>query len=450
VGEHTLAELDLDQRSQVIGENLRKYRLLKGLRQEEVAKGLCSVSQLSKVENGKTVLKMSLLKSIADRLGVTVEQLESTDAYQEELRETFEMANTAFAAGNIEKSLELVRVVLEKSQEGGYPSLYAEALLLECRELNRLHRYAEVIERVERVLASDQTATSMDTVIKVNLMVELGRAYETQGDMTRAFELYFRADEEFQTIEVIDERCMRDLFVLAVSHYRMRNYRTGLRYVSKVEQIAVELAFHTWRIYAQSLKTKLYTHLGEYEKAREIFPKLLEEAQKQALIEKVGDIQNNYGCLYMAMGEYGEAQSHLQKSVKMYELLGEEVEMSSVYLNLVEAAYREREYARAATYMEQVQSLLQRLPSNRTYQYRARAQHLQGKLHAASGDFAQYVQALQGALEIYDQHGVVLEAYDVAVELADALYEKGEDNAVEMYRKAVEYRNKSRLLGMKK
>lgn len=448
MGEHTLAELDLDQRSQVIGENLRKYRLLKGLRQEEVAKGLCSVSQLSKVENGKTALKMSLLKAIADRLGVTVEQLESTDAYQEELRETFALANTAFAAGNIEKSLELVRVVLEKSQEGGYPALYAEALLLECRELNKIHRFQDVIERIERVLATDHTA--MDTVIKVNLMVELGRAYETQGDMTRAFELYFRADEEFQTIEVIDERCMRDLFVLAVSHFRMRNYRTGLRYVTKVEQIAEESTRHTWRIYAQSLKTKLYTHLGEYEKAREIFPKLLEEAQKQALIEKVGDIQNNYGCLYMAMGEYGEAQSHLQKSIKMYELVGEEVDMSSVYLNLVEAAYREREYARAATYLEQVQALLQRLPSNRTYQYRARAQHLQGKLQAADGHFAQYVQALQAALEIYDQHGVVLEAYDVAVELADALYDQGDDNAVEMYRKAVEYRNKSRLLGMKK
>ncbi|MGZ4164333.1 MAG: helix-turn-helix domain-containing protein, partial [Tumebacillaceae bacterium] len=112
-----LATHDVDERNKIIGENLRKYRLLKGLTQDELAEGICSISQLSKIENGKTYVKRALLKQMAERLSVTIERIESTDALQEELSDTLQLAKDAFTTTNYDKAYELVSDVIRKGEE---------------------------------------------------------------------------------------------------------------------------------------------------------------------------------------------------------------------------------------------------------------------------------------------------------------------------------------------
>ncbi len=54
-----------------VGRLLKYHRLQQGLKQDYVCKGICTVSHLSKVENGKTNAPQSLVRAIFKRLNIT-------------------------------------------------------------------------------------------------------------------------------------------------------------------------------------------------------------------------------------------------------------------------------------------------------------------------------------------------------------------------------------------
>ena len=61
--------------NQPLGNNIRKYRIIRGCKQKDFAKNLgVARSTLSKIENGKSV-KIPLLQKIATCLKVKVQQL---------------------------------------------------------------------------------------------------------------------------------------------------------------------------------------------------------------------------------------------------------------------------------------------------------------------------------------------------------------------------------------
>ncbi|WP_408009043.1 helix-turn-helix domain-containing protein [Pseudalkalibacillus sp. A8] len=62
----------------MIGQRIRYYRKTKGLTQEELARGICSVSYLSKIENGDAKSSEDVIELLCERLGIsaTEEQLD--------------------------------------------------------------------------------------------------------------------------------------------------------------------------------------------------------------------------------------------------------------------------------------------------------------------------------------------------------------------------------------
>lgn len=62
-----------------LGKNIRKYRLLNGICQEDLAERCnCSVSQIAHIEKGLGKPSLEMVVIIANKLGVTVDQLLST------------------------------------------------------------------------------------------------------------------------------------------------------------------------------------------------------------------------------------------------------------------------------------------------------------------------------------------------------------------------------------
>lgn len=59
-----------------IGKNIRKYRLLCGFRQEDLAEACgCNNSHIGKIENAKGIPSLEMIVRIANALSVTVDQL---------------------------------------------------------------------------------------------------------------------------------------------------------------------------------------------------------------------------------------------------------------------------------------------------------------------------------------------------------------------------------------
>lgn len=62
-----------------LGKNIRKYRHMLGLRQEDLAEKCgCSNSHIGQIENGRGIPSLEMTVNIANALGVTVDQLINT------------------------------------------------------------------------------------------------------------------------------------------------------------------------------------------------------------------------------------------------------------------------------------------------------------------------------------------------------------------------------------
>jgi len=60
----------------IVGKNIRRYRLLKGLRQEDLAEVCgCSNSHIGQIENARGIPSLEMAVKIANALSVTVDQL---------------------------------------------------------------------------------------------------------------------------------------------------------------------------------------------------------------------------------------------------------------------------------------------------------------------------------------------------------------------------------------
>ncbi|ASS74271.1 hypothetical protein CIG75_04235 [Tumebacillus algifaecis] len=426
---------DGETRNRIIGDNLRRYRLLRGYTQDEAAEGLCSISQLSKVENGKTQLKPSLLKILAERLGVTMEQLESADSLLDELNESLELGKAAVTAGHFEKAFSFYQNVISTSREHGYQQVFVEAVLGECRLLNRLHGGAGVVERIGEVLEDPDGASEAKQ--RVELLIELGKAHRLNGNMMMAHDCYCRADEEFEHVKGKKETHLRTYYELADCHFYMQNYRTALRYIEKAEQLAQELLMHLTRIRCTYYKATILRKMGHDEKAKALFLGALKEAQDNQLLFDVATINNNLGCLYKASCEYGHAIMHFQRAIQVFELLNQEQYFCDPYLNLAEIALAMQDVTKCQRYLSEVMNIVER-SGGQQYMEQARALQILSWIERDAGNFERYSEQAQEVLALYEQHAVVGEAYELAVELADAYYERQDARAVELYRKAIE------------
>lgn len=439
--------LDGEARNRIVGENLRRYRLLRGFTQDEAAEGLCSISQLSKVENGKTHLKPSLLKVLAERLGVTMEQLESADSLHDELTETLELAKAATLAGHDERAFGYFRKVSGTAREHGYRLIFVEAILGECRLLNRLNGCAQVVEVITEVLAEPNGCEEPKQ--RVELLIELGKAHRLSGNMMMAHDCFCRADEEFEHVDGKNESHLRTYYELADCHFYMQNYRTALRYMEKAEQLSQELSMHLTRIRCTYYKATILRKMGQSEKAKGLFIGSLKEAQDNQLLFDVATINNNLGCLFKAAGEYGQANAHFQRALQVYELLNQEQYLCDPYLNLAEIALSVQDVQKCLGHLADVIGIVER-SGGKFYMEHAKALQIRSWVERDAGNFERYVEQAMEVLAIYRQHSVVGEAYGLAVELADALFERKDGRAVELYRMAIELNEQVMAFGFRR
>lgn len=62
----------------MVGQRIRSYRKTKGLTQEELAQGICSVSYLSKIEKGDAKSSEEVINMLCERLGISPEDVDES------------------------------------------------------------------------------------------------------------------------------------------------------------------------------------------------------------------------------------------------------------------------------------------------------------------------------------------------------------------------------------
>ena len=116
--------------STTFGENIRKYRLLKGLTQEELALaiGYKTKGAVNKIENNVTKLPQNKIQACADALGVPVAKLFSDAEPVVPREQTLIIGFLPYLARADEATLDIVRKILDMPKREATSGLCTEVL----------------------------------------------------------------------------------------------------------------------------------------------------------------------------------------------------------------------------------------------------------------------------------------------------------------------------------
>jgi len=186
------AELYLAMDPAAVGKRLRTARVASGLSQTEVADGLLSVPQLSRIESGKRRPRLDMLVTLAGRLGTTaVDLLTGVPADREsEIRLAADMAELALLSGDGASALTDAEKLLGTDEIGALPDVERRVRRTRARAL-------EVTGDLYGAAAAFEYLTGTDGIDLdwIRDAIGLSRCLRTLGDYARAVELGERAQE---------------------------------------------------------------------------------------------------------------------------------------------------------------------------------------------------------------------------------------------------------------
>lgn len=420
-----------------IGENLRKHRLLRGLKQEELCAGVCSVSQYSKIETGKAHAQDSQIKTFAGRLGLTVSNLLNLDSYEICLSEKLAMAKRVLSTKQFEKALSMTKDLIEEVRNSEYVSLYVEAVYFEARVNGLLFRWQDVIGSLSHLLNS---GTPLPTNRIVEILGELGTAYMHDGDMEEALRCYARAYQLMPVVPDDTAWALTIAFRLARQNYQLRNFPESFRLAEQSHRLATKANLHIWRMRAKALMAMAAFYSGKKALGYQLVIENVKEAEENMLIADIGGNATNLGCMYLEDGDLINARHFFERGANHMELLDNEYKFFLIepYLELAMIAVQEGNERRAQTYLDQVQELMETV-DGATYLYSARIDKVRATKATKLGDFDLQLQCLQKAHTIYLKHKVFWEAYLTAIEIAELMVQIHHVDAVEYYRLAIKH-----------
>lgn len=91
-----------------IGQIIKLYRYKQNMTQSELAEGICSVSHLSKIENGSKEANQDTINLLLERLGISQEKLSQKARHLLSLLDEFQMNMYFYALDQAEQNAEMI------------------------------------------------------------------------------------------------------------------------------------------------------------------------------------------------------------------------------------------------------------------------------------------------------------------------------------------------------
>ncbi|MDW0116593.1 helix-turn-helix domain-containing protein [Sporosarcina thermotolerans] len=293
-----------------IGTIIKTERLRKNMKQETLAKEICSISHLSRIESGKTEPSEELLRKLSDRLGVLL-AVESENVEMEQLQDQLET------------------VINERDQEGA-AQLVEELNVL----LHRVPIEAEIRLDLELMLLRAQSVLPKQ---EENILQSLAKFTETDFNLTpiqafRAQQIKGMASYGVGELKVCLD-CFSEGAELAELLPLSRFERADFAYVQSIAFMADGQKFEALEkakdalSYFQSIMTGrrvlechlvsgvAYKQIGQLDRALETFQHAEKVCRQFDLQTFLGMIYQNLGTVYNAMNQSDLAISYFRQAI---------------------------------------------------------------------------------------------------------------------------------------
>ncbi len=299
-----------------VGRRIRQLRQQHGLSLRQIAGPGCSPGYLSRVERGQRVPSVSVMADLAEKLGVTLEDLGGRDI-RTRIPETRLLDIELAARMGDETAPDQVRRALEDADRIGdrrAESRLLEALAHIAAEARRDSDAARLCEEAIRAAPSPATSRARPALHET-----LGRAYAGLGRMDRSVEVLRGALDEALAEPTDPGLAVRFGVLLASAYtdagqpddaYRTLEAITGVR---DVLSDPVSLARLEWAI------SRAYAEDGEIDLAERYARRVVAALECSEHLQLLGRSHVLLGSILLDRDRHAEADAELRRATELLE-----------------------------------------------------------------------------------------------------------------------------------
>ncbi|MBY6038286.1 helix-turn-helix domain-containing protein [Fictibacillus nanhaiensis] len=308
----------------MVGQRIRYYRKTKGLTQEELAQGICSVSYLSKIEKGDAKSSDEVINLLCERLGISPEDVDEN--------QILEMLNEWYLLmvdRNFEKAEEFLHnMVQPKMKSVIEPNLILRYELFLSRFYMVHHVNPDLEGSYKQLKRTESFFDEMTPDLKFYYLNFLSMYYNIKREYKKALDLLKEAESLYNT------------------------KTTGI-----TQSEGAVLFYHLALTYNYLCRV---TSVSQYAyKAINIF-------DKEYNYSRSADCQILLGLSNRRVGQYEQAEFHLKQALKYSTTFKDDFTNGVIYHNLGYVASNQKIHSKALDYYFKSLDAKMKIPNNET------------------------------------------------------------------------------------
>lgn len=406
------------RRKMNVGERIRQIRIHKEFTQGELVSGICSITYLSRIENGQIKPSASFLEKVAKKMEVDYNFLVGAD-YEDIEPKLLEICNR-YKNENImsEKDLSSLELYVRDIDSSTLLLKAYGVLIYYHSRNNNLTYVAPIIEQASQVIPSQ--VENQYTEDYIYYLMARGHYFFNKQDFVAAHEIYVKADS---LLGIEETRQHADIYynLSLINQSLYKDQSISRLYAKKAYALYKKLKIENQVINILIIIALQYEldHMSE---------KALESLKQAEIGAKASNnsmylplIAYNYGKIYQGLNDYTNAINYYEKSLQLSELYPQQTEKIYSLRSMIEIYMEFKDWKNVNNLMEDAFKILsiQDVPYAHVQLYGFKA-----KICSIRGDYYGYEKNMQKAIEM----GLEKKQYTLVRELAYELGNYFNDN----------------------
>ncbi|MGP4066372.1 helix-turn-helix domain-containing protein [Oceanobacillus sp. M65] len=366
-----------------IGSFIKLQRTKQEMTQGDLAKGIVSLSYLSKIENLKTEASPEIIQMLCTRLGIQIDN--SLDAtIQEKCKKWYSMLFEVNDKKDIIATYNEIQNLMDTN--------LTESLLL--FEIHKIRYYLILGDYDEALIKINELNQISGTFDNLHLFYwyKFKGNYCTvkDGEFNQSMRLYKLAEDKLNQIEIPEEEIADLHYVISVTHSKLRNTLEAIDYSERALDVYMKqynfircaqchnvlgISFRRIKMYDKAIKNfNLALHLGKLNNNKQL----------------IQLTNQNLGHLYSSKGNPKEAIKHYNEVIQDEEVYI--IERLAAVSSLIRELYLLDRFEDAREYVNHGLDLLKQLRDNEDYKIFYYVIHIYDRL--LSEDYRNFEQLL--------------------------------------------------------
>ncbi|MBP1970413.1 tetratricopeptide (TPR) repeat protein [Virgibacillus natechei] len=261
-----------------IGSFIKLQRQKQEMTQGDLAKGIVSLSYLSKIENKKTEASREIIQLICTRLGIQLDnELDTT--IQEKCKQWYSMLFEVHDKEQIITTYREVQGLMDTN-------LTNNLLMFEIHKIRYYLVLGKFDNALDKINELKDVSNTFDNLHQFYWYKFRGNYSSLNGDFNEAMRLYKIAEDKISQIELEDKEIADLQYIIAVTHSKLRNTLESIDYAEKAldiymkeynfmrcaqSHIVLGISYRRIKMYEKAIKNyNLARHLGELNNDKQV------------------------------------------------------------------------------------------------------------------------------------------------------------------------------------